>query len=579
MAEPLSPDHEFDFPAVDLTLDLKDPVMEVEEDPEEEPEEDPEEVIPPVAASPPGSSPIIPPPLSESSSDSEFTAPVTSNGTLWEPPSGSIFEAGEPSYVPSLPPYLLGREIAATRIWVDRVQRRMDAFDVDLGFIDQDATRTRDDVLALQEGRARDQEKIRKFERRVDALEVSNTLVAIDRDRMEREFFSMRVWLSKVIGWGAVEARPRESIDVLAVYGDAQRSEIQGPPDRPQTMPPKRLKGRAVERLVTNRVAEAIAVYERNKTNPKGARGSGGNAREDTTPEVRGCSYKTFLNCKPHSFNETEGVVGLSHWFKKMESVFEISKYSEEDKVMYVVCTLEGRALTWWNSNVHSLGINVANRIPWNELKTMMTAEYCSRTEIQKMEQELWALSMKGGDINGYTNHFHELAVMCPTLVTCEYQKVKRYVWGLLERIQGNVTSSKPANVHEAIYQQRNNSNRNNTHHQQQNRRHEAAKAYVAGLAEGRGYQGNLPLCNRYNLHHNGQCPPKCIKCQRTGHQEKDCRARTPATGGNSQQNVTCYGCRQKGHYRNKFPKRKDQHNEGARRRAYVMRTKEPQQK
>ncbi|GJW66751.1 putative reverse transcriptase domain-containing protein [Tanacetum coccineum] len=286
-------------------------------------------------------------------------------------------------------------------------------------------------------------------------------------------------------------------------------------------MPPRRLKGRAVERLVTNRVAEAIAVYERNKTNPKGARGSGGNAREDTTPEVRGCSYKTFLNCKPHSFNETEGVVGLSHWFKKMESVFEISKYSEEDKVMYVVCTLEGRALTWWNSNVHSLGINVANRIPWNELKTMMTAEYCSRTEIQKMEQELWALSMKGGDINGYTNHFHELAVMCPTLVTCEYQKVKRYVWGLLERIQGNVTSSKPANVHEAICM---------------------ARELV-----------------------DQSCPPKCIKCQRTGHQEKDCRARTPATGGNSQQNVTCYGCRQKGHYRNKFPKRKDQHNEGER--------------
>ncbi|GJT59938.1 hypothetical protein Tco_1003471 [Tanacetum coccineum] len=50
MAEPLSPDHVFDFLADDLTLDLEDPDMEVEEDPEEdlkeESEEDPEQVIP-----------------------------------------------------------------------------------------------------------------------------------------------------------------------------------------------------------------------------------------------------------------------------------------------------------------------------------------------------------------------------------------------------------------------------------------------------------------------------------------------------------------------------------------------------
>ncbi|GJS03419.1 putative reverse transcriptase domain-containing protein [Tanacetum coccineum] len=141
------------------------------------------------------------------------------------------------------------------------------------------------------------------------------------------------------------------------------------------------------------------------------------------------------------------------------------------------------------------------------------------------MEQELWILSMKGDDINGYTNHFHELAVMCPTLVTHEYKKGKRYVWGLLDRIQGNVTSSKPVNVHEAIYMAR------EFVDQSENQRHEAAKAYAVAPVEGKGYQGNVPLCNRCNLHHNGQCPPKCKKCQRIGHQEKDYRARTPATG------------------------------------------------
>ncbi|GJR66908.1 putative reverse transcriptase domain-containing protein [Tanacetum coccineum] len=47
---------------------------------------------------------------------------------------------------------------------------------------------------------------------------------------------------------------------------------------------------------------------------------------------------------------------------------------------------------------------------------------------------------------------------------------------------------------------------------------------YAAAPTENRGYAGNLPKCNRCNFHHSGRCPPKCQKCQRTGHLEKDCR-------------------------------------------------------
>ncbi|GJY50793.1 hypothetical protein Tco_0441640, partial [Tanacetum coccineum] len=135
-------------------------------------------------------------------------------------------------------------------------------------------------------------------------------------------------------------------------------------------MPPRRLKRRSVERQVKNLVAEAIEEYERRRANPENAGGSGPeNAGGVVAPDVHGCSYKTFLNCKPHSFNGTDGVVRLSHWFKKMESVFEISKCAEEDKVKFAACTLEGHALTWWNGNVHALGLSNANRIPWSDLK------------------------------------------------------------------------------------------------------------------------------------------------------------------------------------------------------------------
>ncbi|GJX89610.1 putative reverse transcriptase domain-containing protein [Tanacetum coccineum] len=132
------------------------------------------------------------------------------------------------------------------------------------------------------------------------------------------------------------------------------------------------------------------------------------------------------MNGKPRPFNGTEGVVGLRRWIEKVEQVFEISKCAEEDKVMFTASTFEGRALTWWNGNVHTLGLVNANRIPWTEFKSMMTIEYSPATEIQRMEEELWTLTLKGGYIEDYNNRFHELALMCPDLVPNEKEKVKR---------------------------------------------------------------------------------------------------------------------------------------------------------
>ncbi|GKE76358.1 putative reverse transcriptase domain-containing protein [Tanacetum coccineum] len=62
------------------------------------------------------------------------------------------------------------------------------------------------------------------------------------------------------------------------------------------------------------------------------------------------------------------------------------------------------------------------------------------------------------------------------------------------------------------------------------------------------------------------------------GHLARDCIVKTLATGSNTQQIVTCFGCEEKGHYKNKCPKKKDQPTEDARGRAYMMRTEEPQQ-
>ncbi|GKF56484.1 putative reverse transcriptase domain-containing protein [Tanacetum coccineum] len=81
----------------------------------------------------------------------------------------------------------------------------------------------------------------------------------------------------------------------------------------------------------------------------------------------------------------------------------------------------------------------------------MMTTEYCPSTKTQRIEQELWTLTLKGDDIEAYNNRFYEMALMCPELVPTEKKMIERYTSGFPERIKGNITSSKPATLHDAI--------------------------------------------------------------------------------------------------------------------------------
>ncbi|GKE47548.1 hypothetical protein Tco_1478806, partial [Tanacetum coccineum] len=55
-------------------------------------------------------------------------------------------------------------------------------------------------------------------------------------------------------------------------------------------------------------------------------------------PEITGCTYVTFMNdCK------------------------------ERDKVKFATTTLQGRALTWWNGRIASMGIDDANGTSWTQ--------------------------------------------------------------------------------------------------------------------------------------------------------------------------------------------------------------------
>ncbi|GJV00517.1 reverse transcriptase domain-containing protein [Tanacetum coccineum] len=210
--------------------------------------------------------------------------------------------------------------------------------------------------------------------------------------------------------------------------------------------------------------------------------------------------------------------------------------------------TLLDSALTWWNSHKRTIGTDVAYALSWRELLKLMTEVYCPRNEIQKMETELWNLSVKNNDMATYTQRFQELTMMCTKMVPEEEDRVEKFIGGLPDNIQGNVIAAEPTRLQDVVriannlmdqklkgYAVRNTKNkrrlnnnyRNNRGQQPPHKRQNiggqnVARAYMAGNNEKNGYEGTLPFCNKCKLHHEGQYTAKCRNYKRIRHLARD---------------------------------------------------------
>ncbi|GJS11522.1 putative reverse transcriptase domain-containing protein [Tanacetum coccineum] len=175
------------------------------------------------------------------------------------------------------------------------------------------------------------------------------------------------------------------------------------------------------------------------------------NTREREAHVARKCSYKEFMSSQPINFKGSEGVVGLIRWFERTESVFSCSNCTEYCKVKFATGTLTEEALSWWNSFAQPIRIEEAYKITWVEFKKLLIKKYCPRTEVQKMEDEFYHLTVKGNDLKTYVRRFQELATLCPTMVPDSEKIMEVFIGGLPRSIEGNVTTSKPQTLKEAI--------------------------------------------------------------------------------------------------------------------------------
>ncbi|GJX97279.1 putative reverse transcriptase domain-containing protein [Tanacetum coccineum] len=248
-----------------------------------------------------------------------------------------------------------------------------------------------------------------------------------------------------------------------------------------------------LQAMIDQGVTAALAARDANRsTNGDDSYNSGTGVRR-TERAARECTYTDFLKCQPLNFKGTEGVVGLSQWFERMESVFHISNYT-----------------------------------------------------IKKLEMKIWDLKVKGTDLTSYTQCFQELALLYGKMFLEESDKIEKYVGGLPDMIYGSVVASKPKTMHNAVEiatelmdkkictlvecqteskRKFEDTSRNTQNQQQQNKRQNTGRAYTARTGKKKPYGGSKPLYAKCNYHHDGTCAQKCHKCNKVGHFARDCRS------------------------------------------------------
>ncbi|GJV03769.1 putative reverse transcriptase domain-containing protein, partial [Tanacetum coccineum] len=311
----------------------------------------------------------------------------------------------------------------------------------------------------------------------------------------------------------------------------------------------------AIEELVNRRVEEALAAYEATHAanaleaenqSQTGSDGDNGNGR----------------NGNGGNGNLNENNKDVRHVAREL---FHISNCPKKYQVKYATCTLLNSALTWWNSHKRTIGTDTSFAMSWRELMKLMAEVYCPRNEIQKMESELWNLTVKNNDLAVYTQTFQELTMMCTKMVPEEEDRVEKFIGGIPDNIQGNGYAMKNVENKRRLEVNQSDNRRQQPPFKRPNvGGQNVARAYTAGNNERKPYNGPLPLCNKCKLYHEGPCTIRCEKCNKVGHLIQDCKVTSPATSTQrgqvvNQRVLTCFECGKQGHYRSDCPKLKDQ--------------------
>nr|GFA73584.1 reverse transcriptase domain-containing protein [Tanacetum cinerariifolium] len=306
-------------------------------DDEDEDEEDEEHLAPAdstvviptdeLVSSPEGTEPVIPPPSTDTATTgARITAPSMRLERVLR--LGQL-EAKDPAEtVPEIAPMTVGD--VNTRVTELVELHEHDTQDLYALLEDAHDNRTRisqrvvvdsQRVDLLMEDRIAHQETIQIME---DEAYMQQTKIAelreTDRRRQAQMAETLRVMGDMRREMGDMQAE----LLALQIMAPVTR---QGPSTLPNSTNPNNMTPESVQAMIDQAIL-------RNSTNRDGSHSSHEDNRRNVQT-TRPCFYADFMKCQPLNFKGTEGVVGLTRWIEKMETVFQISGCAIENQVKF----------------------------------------------------------------------------------------------------------------------------------------------------------------------------------------------------------------------------------------------------
>ncbi|CAI9282707.1 unnamed protein product [Lactuca saligna] len=133
----------------------------------------------------------------------------------------------------------------------------------------------------------------------------------------------------------------------------------------------------------------------------------------------RGSSFKTFMDCKPPTFEGGESVVACLRWIRKIDQTFR------------VVRTFDKEALEWWDTIDTRLTEVTRRSMTWEILSKKVKDRFCSEGSIQQAQRVFLNLQKGSMTIAKYNTTFTKKSQFATDYCPTEEKLIRHYVEGL----------------------------------------------------------------------------------------------------------------------------------------------------